>query len=234
MSFGQLVERDAELMQARREYEHQSPEARRDAAEWAYDSSLANSLFNRAIALAGPTGLPQSPWPEGVLALAIDPRYAPALLTVGSIEYQCGRIEEAMKLFLTLTTLPEDTKDLCIIIDKAGDSLLDKDDYANARQLYQAAATAFPKEATYPDALGYCLAKLGKLPEALEQQRRAVALRPEDAKLLNDLGWSLVESKMYDEAQNVLEKARALAPPDYDGPKNNLAELSRRMRRAAI
>ena len=40
------------------------------------------------------------------------------MLTVGSLEYQYGRVEEAMILFLELTTLPADTEDLPKIIDR--------------------------------------------------------------------------------------------------------------------
>ena len=68
---------------------------------------MATEIFNDAIALAGQEELGTPSWPSGVVALAIDPLYAPALLTVGSIEYQLGRVEEPMKLFMTLVTLPK-------------------------------------------------------------------------------------------------------------------------------
>ncbi|MBW2266613.1 MAG: hypothetical protein JRF28_10735, partial [Deltaproteobacteria bacterium] len=78
----------------------------------------------------------ESYWPSGIIALAIDPLYGSAILAVDSNEYQLGRVEEAMKLFLTLATLQKDEEDLVIIIDKAGDFLIDQDDYENAFALY--------------------------------------------------------------------------------------------------
>lgn len=36
----------------------------------------------------------------------------------------------------------------------------------------------------------------------------------------------------YDEARTVLERAAALAPADYELPRNNLKELEKRMRSA--
>jgi Flp pilus assembly protein TadD len=48
--------------------------------------------------------------------------------------------------------------------------------------------------------------------------------------VLNDLGWTLVLAGLHDEARAVLERAAALAPADYDLPRNNLRELDRRMR----
>ena len=68
----------------------------------------------------------------GFLALAIDPLFAPALLTVGSLEYQHGSFKEAMELLLKLTNLPENEEDLHEIIDKAGNFLLDHQDFKNA------------------------------------------------------------------------------------------------------
>jgi hypothetical protein len=119
--FSVLVEEDRDLAALRREYASKPARERRMAADWEYHSEIAGGMFNDELALAGQEGLGKSFWPSGVVALAIDPVYAPAILTVGSIEFQLGRVEEAMKLFITLTTLPKDEKDLVIIIDKAGD-----------------------------------------------------------------------------------------------------------------
>ena len=165
--------------------------------------------------------------------MAIEPRFAPGLLSVGSMEYQLGRREEAMRLFMALTTLSPETEDLSKIIDKAGDFLLDAHDYAAARQLYGAAAAAFPQVALYLDALGFCLSKLGLLEEALEAENRALGLEPENYRILNDVGWSLVLLKRFDEARTILEKAVALSPPDYEFPRNNLKELAKELRNSA-
>jgi hypothetical protein len=79
---------------------------------WSYDASMADFVFANALARVGQKGLGPSPWPCGYVALAIDPNYAPALLTVASIEYQLGRVRESLKLSLRLLELPPTTEDL--------------------------------------------------------------------------------------------------------------------------
>jgi len=229
LTFSLLVQTDPELAEARREYASASPDRRRNAAQWEYDSSIANDMFAAAIARTGREGLPPSRFPAGVVALAIDPRYAPALVTVGSIEYQYGRVGPAMEMFLTLTSLPPDEPELVEIVDRAGDFLVDQDDYHNALRLFQAAVKAGPGVATYWSGVAYCLARLGRKADAVAAERQAAALEPTSALHLSDLGWALVEAEAYTEARSVLEQAIALAPADYDRPRHNLAELERRI-----
>ncbi len=223
--FSVLIKSDRDLAAFRREYALKPARERRKAADWEYHSQMAGEIFNNALALGGQEGFGNSFWPAGFVALAIDPLYAPAVLTVGSLEYQLGRIEEAMKLFSTLTTLPEDEEDLSIIIDKAGDFLIDQDDYKNALALYCGAEKAYPNETLYINGSGYCLAKLGRYEESVEKHRRADALEPDNYKHLNDLGFSLLEAGKFDEAEEVLQRSISLAPPDYKFPRNNLIDL---------
>jgi tetratricopeptide (TPR) repeat protein len=223
--FSVLVKDDSDLADLRRHYASMPARKRRIAADWEYHSQMAAELFNDTIALAGQEGLEESSWPAGFVALAIDPLYAPAILTVGSIEYQLGRAEEAMELFMTLVTLPKDEEDLMIIIDKAGDFLINQDDYHNALTLYSAAEKAYPHEAVYLNGLGYCLSKLGHHEEAVKNYRRADALEPDNYEILNDLGYALLEAGELDEAEEVFQRSIALAPPGYKFPRNNLSFL---------
>ena len=221
-SFRECVEQVESLAELRAEYASQPAEERRKAAEWEYDSSIAARLFDDALARAGQAGLAEDYWPEGVLALAIDPTFAPALLTVGSIEYQLGRKQEGVQLFMQLTELPRDEPDLPEIIDKAGDFLIDEDDYTNALALYAAAEAAFPDEAVYPVGVGYCLGKLRRYEEAVAKARRADELEPLSHLHLNDLGWALYEAGHLEEAEQTLQRSVDLAPDDYELARNNL------------
>lgn len=223
--FSVLVRDDRELSALRAEYASASASERRMAADWEYHSQFSVDLVNTALARGGQSGLKTSSWPSGVVPLAIDPLYAPAILTVGSIEYQIGRVDEAMKLFLTLTTLPNDEEDLTTIIDKAGDFLIDQNDYENALTLYSVAEKAFPDEGVYLIGSGYCLGKLARYEDSIEKHRRATTLQPDNYKHLNDLGYALFETGRFDEAEKILEKSISLAPPDYDFPRNNLSKL---------
>lgn len=230
MPFEQLVAAVPELADARREYAGKSPKERRAAAEWAYDSGMAHHLFSRALFAAGGGTDVDPGFDSGVVALAIDPLFAPSLLTVGSLEYQYKRRDVAMDVFLTLTTLPPGEPDLDEIIDKAGCFLLDQNDNAGATRLYRAATEAYPGGCEHWSGLSYCLGKVGQLDEAVSTARKALSLKENDPRVLNDLGWTLVLAGFHDEARSVLERAVALAPADYDRPRNNLRELDSRMR----
>jgi hypothetical protein len=82
--FAKLVELDKSLADTRRHYAALNPEERREAADYAYYASDATEIFNLAVAQTGAEPPFKETWPSGIEALAIDPTYAPALLTVGS------------------------------------------------------------------------------------------------------------------------------------------------------
>lgn len=226
--FSYLLKEVGELAGLRQKYQSSSDKERRQAADFQYHSSFASDLFSGAI---GRSGDDARSFPGELYALAIDPNYAPAIATVGSYEYIYGRHEEAMSHFLSLTLLPEDTEDIAIIIDKAGDFLLDNEDFERAALLYSSACREHPSNAVYRNGLSYCLGKLGRHEEALYEARKTVELEPENHVYLNDLGWTLIEAERYEEAREVLEKAVAAAPPDYERARGNLEELHRRMNR---
>jgi hypothetical protein len=99
-SFRECLEKDEDLAWLRTEYAHKSAEKRRMAADWEYHSAIAGSMFNEVLARLGRAEFGVLSWPDGVLALAIDPLFAPAILTVGSVDlgwtlYQAGYLEEA-------------------------------------------------------------------------------------------------------------------------------------------
>ena len=221
-SFEECLRRDPDLAATRREYAARSAEQRRRAADFQYHGAVAGHMFNQCLTGAGLAPFGEGGWPEGVLALAMDPLFAPALLTVGSIEYQLGRKQEAMQMFMKLTTLPADEPDLDEIIDEAGDFLIDEQDFEAARDLYAASESAHPEVATYPIGLCYCLGKLGRHEEAIVKGRRALELEPDDCYHLNDLGRSLFEAGHLDEAEATLRRAVEVAPDDYDLPETNL------------
>ena len=230
--FAELLSCDPDLAVLRAEYAQKPPAERRAAAEWTYNESVANSLVGVAFARVKGEQLPAPQWPPGFAPLAIDPEFAPALLSVGSHEYGCGRKEEGMKLLLQLTQLPPDTADWLEIIDKAGQWLMDAGDAAGTCRLYEAALRARPDEQEFITGLGWALCRAGKQSEALPWLERAVANDPNNSVVLSDYGWGLTELGRFDEAENVLAKAVQLAPAGYDLPANNLERL-RQLRQKA-
>jgi len=225
--FSILVKEVKELSDLHNEYAKKSKKQRERAAEYQYNDSYSSTLFNRLIGEESR----DFRWTGEMVALAIDPDYAPAILTVGSQEYLYGRKDEAMTHFLKLTTLPKNTEDLTEIIDKAGDFLIQNKDFDNAIVLYASAVRNYPGNPVYHNGLSYCYAKIGDYIKAVEEARITVSLDLENHIYLTDLGWTLVEAHMYDEAQSVLEHAVKVAPPEYDLAMNNLEELQRRRKR---
>ena len=223
--FAELLARDPELSALRADYARKPASKHRAAAEWAYDVSISDSLFGAAVASLQGERLPAPGWPPGFAALAIDPEYAPALLTVGCYEHRYGSKAEGMRLLLQLTQLSPKTTEWIKIIDKAGQSLMDAGDAPDTCRLYEAALAASPGEQEFIIGLGWALCRAGKQQEALPWLERAVANDPNNCSVLNDYGWGLSELGRFDEAQKTLEKAVQLAPAAYDLPANNLERL---------
>lgn len=220
-----------ELKNLRAQHARLPAEQRRQAAQWAFDGAHAGMLMAE---VTKEQDLVHRAWHEAVAPLAIDPEYAPAMLTVGSLEYQYGRVEEAILLFLQLATLPGDTEDLPEVIDKAGNFLIHQGDHLNATQLYAAAARTFPSVPLYHAGLRYCAAACGKPAESVTHYLCAVELNPDSHLHLNDLGYSLLQAGQYAEAEDILQRAVQKAPPGYDLAMANLNYLRESQERACI
>ena len=164
-------------------------------------------------------------------ALEIKPDYPPAVLTMGSIEYQRGREEEGARLFRSLVSLQDESGDLWEVIDKAGDFLIRQQRYAGALELYEAAVRRFPDRAGLYQGLACCAGHDGLFDKAVAAARKALDLEPNRQDMTNDLGWSLFQAGRIEEAKEVLLRAVAQDPAD-DLARENLrlcqAALSQR------
>lgn len=147
-------------------------------------------------------------------ALELAPNYAPAILSMGSVEYQRGRRNEGWRLFESLVSLPKNTPDLCKIIDEAGSFLIQIRAYGDGLALYRAAAVRFPAVVVFHQGLGCCAGHEGLHDEAISASERALRLEPGSQEMVNDLGWSLLEAGRLAEAEVVLERAVRMEPSD--------------------
>lgn len=164
-------------------------------------------------------------------ALKFEPNYAPAILSMGSVEYQCGKRAEGRRLFLSLLSLPDDTPDLCEIVDKAGSFLIQIRAYNDGLELYRAAVARFPSVAVFHQGLGCCAGHEGLHDEAIEASERALELDPDNQEFVNDLGWSLFRAGRLHEAKKMLERAVSMDPSDKLARENLRickTEISRR------
>lgn len=172
------------------------------------EAAYANSVFRTAL------GDIETAISSLESALEFDPTYAPAILSMGSVEYQRGRKDEGRGLFLSLLALPDDTTDLCEIIDEAGSFLIQIKEYDDGFELFHAAVDRFPSVAVLHQGLGCCAGHKGLYVEAIEAAERAVGIDPDNQAFVNDLGWSLFEAARLQEARETLEKAASMDPSD--------------------
>jgi len=182
--------------------------AKRERSTFEAEAAYADSMFRTALGdIEGAVSALQR-------ALEWDPTYAPAILSMGSVEYQRKRKAQGRRLFQSLLALPENSPDLSEIIDEAGDFLIQRREYEDGLALYRAAVARFPKVASLHEGLGCCAGHEGFHGEAVAACERALELEPGKQEFVNDLGWSLVLAARYEEAEKVLERAVSADPSD--------------------
>ena len=164
-------------------------------------------------------------------ALQVLPTYAPAILTLGSIDYQLGDEATGRCRFLSLLDLPDDDGDLAEVVDKAGDFLISLERYDDGLELYQRATARYPDAPALHQGVSCCAGHEGKHELAIAASERALELAPDDQELVNDLGWSLFEAGRLDEALVHLELAVAMDPEDALAAEN--LRLCRECRRGS-
>jgi tetratricopeptide (TPR) repeat protein len=116
-------------------------------------------------------------------ALEAMPTYAPAILSMGSVLYQVGRITEGRGLFQSLLSLPKNTTDICQIIDEAGTFLTRIEAYEDGMAVYRTAVMRYPDVPALLQGLGYCASNAGLHEEAVSANQRALELEPGNQKV---------------------------------------------------
>ncbi len=172
------------------------------------EAAYADSIFQMAL------GDTEQSVAAAKRALALRPDYPPAVLTMGSIEYQRRRENEGRRLFLSLLSLPENDCDIREIIDVAGSFLIRSKEYADGLDLFRGAVERFPDRSNLYQGLGCCAAHEGFLDEAVAAYENALALEPNSQELTNDLGWSLYESGRLERARELLLRAVSMDSSD--------------------
>jgi len=184
------------------------PKAGNQFGNFFADSEYAESIFRTALgdSKAAVSALER--------ALKLQPTHAPAMLSMGSVEYQRRKRAAGRRLFGSLLSLPDNTPDLCEIIDQAGSFLIHIHAYKDGLDLYRAAAARFPAVAVLHQGLGCCAGNRGFHDEAVAASERALELEPGNQKFVNDLGWSLLQADRLGEAETMLERAVSMDPAD--------------------
>jgi len=191
------------------------PSAQLFMAEAAYAESIVMSALGDVDACI--TGLEQS--------LEHVPTYAPAILALGSIDYQLDDAEQGRRRLFSLLDLADnefgpETPDLAEILDHAGDFLISRSDYRDGFELYQRAAARFPDVAALHQGLCVCAGHQGNHEVAQAAAEAALALEPDNQELVNDMGWTLYERGEPDRALPFLLRAVELDPQDALAAEN--------------
>ena len=161
------------------------------------------------------------------------PTYAPAILALGSIDYQLDDAEQGRRRLFSLLDLadhegPTAEPDLAEILDLAGEFLIGRSDYRDGFELYQQAVAHYPEVAALHQGLCVCAGHQGHQDLALRAAEAALALEPDNQAVVNDLGWTLYERGELDRALSYLQRAVELDPEDP------LAEENLRICREAL
>ncbi len=207
--------------------ESSTPTTTRGERQFYAEAAYADSIFREALG--------DSAGSIAALRRSLEamPTYAPAILSMGSVEYQAGRIAEGRKLFQSLLLLPKNTTDICEIIDEAGTFLTRIKAYEDGMALYRMAVKRYPDVAALWQGLGYCASNAGLHEEAVPANQRALELKPEDQKLVNDLGWTLFQAGRLVQARETLERAVSMDPSDALA-RENLRFCMRKIARRKI
>ena len=159
-------------------------------------------------------------------SLRSKPDYAPAILSLGSVEYQRGRVAKGKRLFLSLLDL--DNADIAEMVDAVGSFLIGQCNYRHGLDLYRAAARRFPDVAAMQAGLACCAGHLGGHSEAVAASEKALAIEPDDPEFTSDLGWSLMQAGRLAEAEGTLRRAVELDATN-EIARNNLRICQNRM-----
>lgn len=195
------------------------PEESLFAAEAAYADSIFRSMLGDS---------------EGCVkalrrSLSCVATYAPAILALGTAEYQLRHFAQGRRLLFSLLALPGDTKDIVEIIDKAGDFLIQSSRYSEGLAFYRQAAARYPHVGVFQQGIGCCAGHEALCEEAISASRAALALEPDNQRFVNDLGWTLYEAGRFQEALAVLQRAVAMDKKDALAAEN-LKICSKRLR----
>jgi tetratricopeptide (TPR) repeat protein len=184
--------------------------ASQQAAEIAYAQGVMHhTLGNRAESIASLEK-----------ALSLKPDYAPAVLTMASIEYQRQQQEDGKKRLFSLLKLSSDTEDIVPIIDEAGSVLISINEFSDGLELYREAAKRFPYVPAFRQGIACCAGQEGLFDEALEAVRRAIELDPENVAYVNDMGWTLVLAERFREAEAAFKQALEIDPSNERAQMN--------------
>ena len=169
-----------------------------------------------------PTGNP----PQGAATGAVQPGVA-ELLAAGLAHHQAGRVAEAEVSYRQVLAAMPDHADALHLL---GVIAYQFGQHQAAIQLIGRAIQYNGSDPSYYCSCGLVLQSLKRLDEAVASYDRALALKPDFAEALNNLGTTLQALARFDEALESYDRALALGP-DYPAALNNRGNTLRQLAR---
>ena len=193
----------------------EKPEVPKISAE--STKAVAEAAYTRAMFLHG-----AGRKAEAMVALeeALSFGYAPAILTAGSVQYQCEQRAKGKQLLLSLVSLSPETENLFEIIEEAGAFLISINETTDALELYRKAAAKFPDVGAFHQRFGQCAAQEEMFEEAIAAGQRAIELDPENPVFLSDLGWTMFLAEQYRNAEALFLRALEIDPENENARMN--------------
>jgi tetratricopeptide (TPR) repeat protein len=146
------------------------------------------------------------------------PVFYPALFHLGVLQARAGRSDPARRLLLEgADRMAEREPSLAEDIDVTGGVIEPLEDslcYDLAGELLQRLTEHYPSEPSFHDVLGGVLVVLGEPDGAIRRFEKAVALEPDNARYVCNLGWGLLAAGRLDDAQAHLERSLKMDPDD--------------------
>lgn len=161
------------------------------------------------------------------------PAFYPALFHLGVLRAAAGRSDPARRLLLEgadrmaerESSSPRDVDVTGAVIEPLEESLR----YDLARDLLMRLTEHYPSEPSFYDELGGALVVLGEPDEAIRRFEKAVALDPDNARYVCNLGWGFLAAGRLDDAKAHLE--RSLEMDSEDGITRGNYEVLRFLQR---
>ena len=155
---------------------------------------------------------------EAHKAIELRPGYAPAWMTLGSLERKKGKLDQALTAFEKVIALSPTYQPAYAL---SGAVLVRLKRYEEAVPRLQKAVELDGDDMQSVANLGVALRKLGKNAEAIAAMNAAVERHPDDADLLNNLAVALRQERRYEEA--IVHLQHALELRDSPEQHRNLA-----------
>jgi DNA-binding winged helix-turn-helix (wHTH) protein/tetratricopeptide (TPR) repeat protein len=144
------------------------------------------------------------------MAIAADPNFAYAFYSLATTSYNAGDFATGREASAKAYSLRDTAgKQQSFAITALYNVLVTQDLYESLRN-YQAWAGLYPNAASAWNGLSFVRGDLGRYSDAIDSDRRAVALAPQNQNMLNTLALTLIQSDKLDEARMTLDQAVAM------------------------